>query len=138
MTTAIVKFVSTVDSKLSQLTIENGQLIFASDTRRIYLDFNNIRTEYSQIIPLVDETSREEYMAPIRGFYFVQETNCLWHYDGGWVQLTSPPKEQIVFVDYINLPSIGKEEILYITETDSYKWTPDGYVRLGGSIWEQI
>ena len=72
--TATVKFVSTVDSKLSQLQIENGQLIFVNDTRRIYLDFNGIRTEYSQVILLAKEEDRVGYLTPINAFYFVNET----------------------------------------------------------------
>ena len=70
--TATIKFITTVDSKLSQLGIENGQLIFTSDTRKIYLDSKDIRTEYSQIIPLAKEEDRLNYLSPITGFYFVK------------------------------------------------------------------
>lgn len=139
MTTAIVKFVTTVDSKLSQLTIENGQLIFASDTRRIYLDFNNIRTEYSQIILLAKESDRTNYLSPITAFYFVKETKVFWRYENGeWIQLTSPPKETVVFINYSDLPETGEEKVLYITETQSYIWNGAEYIQLGLSIWEDI
>lgn len=139
MTTAIVKFVSTVDSKLSQLTIENGQLIFASDTRRIYLDFNNIRTEYSQIILLAKESDRTNYLSPITAFYFVKETKVFWRYENGeWIQLTSPPKETVVFINYSNLPETGEEKVLYITETQSYIWNGSEYIRLGTQVWENF
>ena len=97
--TTTVKFVSTIDSKLSQLGIENGQLIFATDTRTIYLDLNGVRTEYNQIVVLFNENQRLSLLSPIEGlFYFVKETNVLWRYDGNyqWVQLTSPPKENII------------------------------------------
>lgn len=139
MTTAIVKFVSTVDSKLSQLTIENGQLIFASDTRRIYLDFNNIRTEYSQIILLAKENDRTNYLSPITAFYFVKETKVFWRYENGeWIQLTSPPKETVVFINYLDLPETGEEKVLYITETQSYIWNGSEYIRLGTQVWENF
>lgn len=139
MTTAIVKFVSTVDSKLSQLTIENGQLIFASDTRRIYLDFNNIRTEYSQIILLAKESDRTNYLSPITAFYFVKETKVFWRYENGeWIQLTSPPKETVVFINYSDLPETGEEKVLYITETQSYIWNGSEYIRLGTQVWENF
>lgn len=139
MTTAIVKFVSTVDSKLSQLTIENGQLIFASDTRRIYLDFNNIRTEYSQFIILGKESDRVNYLTPITAFYFVKETKVFWRYENGeWIQLTSPPKETVVFINYSDLPETGEEKVLYITETQSYIWNGSEYIRLGTQVWENF
>lgn len=137
--TATVKFVSTVDSKLSQLQIENGQLIFVSDTRKICLDFNGVRTEYSQIILLTNEAARLDYLSPITAFYFVKETKVFWRYeDGMWIQLTSPPKETVVFVNYSDLPAKGELEVLYITETQSYKWDGVEYVQLGLSEWEEF
>jgi hypothetical protein len=137
--TATIKFISTVDSKLSQLDIQNGQLIFVSDTRKIYLDFNGIRTEYSQIIPLAKEEDRLNYLSPITGFYFVKETAILWCVEqGNWIQITSKPKEWIVFTTYDNLPKVGISDVLYVTETQSYRWTSDGYIRLGCEVWEPI
>ena len=137
--TATVKFVSTVDSKLSQLQIENGQLIFVSDTRKICLDFNGVRTEYSQLIILATEKDRQNYLSPITAFYFIKSTKCLWRYEGGeWIQLTSPPKEQIVFLNYSDLPLVGESEVLYITETQSYTWNGNEYIRLGTQVWENF
>lgn len=139
MATAIVKFVSTVDSKLSQCQVENGQLIFVSDTRRIYLDFNNIRTEYSQFIILGKESDRVNYLTPITSFYFIKETKTFWRYENGeWVLLTSPPKETVVFINYKDLPQQGQKEVLYITETQSYVWDGENYNQLGLSVWESI
>lgn len=137
--TATIKFISTVDSKLSQLDIQNGQLIFVGDTRKIYLDFNGIRTEYSQIIPLGKESDRLNYLSPITGFYFVKETAVLWRVEQGeWIQLTEPPREWIVYTTYNTLPKQGKLNTLYITETQSYRWIDNEYVRLGCEVWEAI
>ena len=139
--TATIKFVSTISSKLSQLGIENGQLIFVTDTRTIYLDFNGVRTEYNQIVVLFNENQRLSLAYPIEGlFYFVKETNVLWRYDGNyqWVQLTSPPKENIVFLNYNELPSQGKEKVLYITEKTTYQWKNDAYIELGALTWENF
>lgn len=139
--TATVKFVSTTSSKLPQLSIENGQLIFVTDTRTIYLDFNGVRTEYNQIVVLFNENQRLSLAYPIEGlFYFVKETNVLWRYDGNyqWVQLTSPPKENIVFLNYNELPSQGKEKVLYITEKTTYQWKNDAYIELGALTWENF
>ena len=139
--TTTVKFVSTIDSKLSQLGIENGQLIFATDTRTIYLDLNGVRTEYNQIVVLFNENQRLSLLSPIEGlFYFVKETNVLWRYDGNyqWVQLTSPPKENILFLNYADLPSQGQEQVLYITEKTTYQWRDGSYIELGALTWENF
>lgn len=134
--TATIKFVSTVNSKLSQLEVSNGQLIFVSDTRNIYLDFNGVRTEYSQIVILANESDRVNYLTPITAFYFVKETKVLWRFENGeWHQLTTPPKESIIFLNYSNFPAIGTKEVLYISESDTYIWDGKSYIKLGEPVW---
>lgn len=134
--TATVKFLSTVNSKLSQLDIENGQLIFVSDTRNIYLDFNGVRTEYSQVIILAKESDRVNYLSPITAFYFVKETKIFWRFEGGeWIQLTTPPKETVIFLNYSDLPKVGTKEVLYVTESQTYIWDGSEYVLLGEPTW---
>lgn len=134
--TATVKFLSTVNSKLSQLDIENGQLIFVSDTRNIYLDFNGVRTEYSQVIILAKESDRVNYLSPITAFYFVKETKIFWRFEGGeWIQLTTPPKETIIFLNYSDLPNVGTKGVLYVTESQTYIWDGSEYVLLGEPTW---
>ena len=52
----------------------------------------------------------------------IQETKTFWRYENGeWIQLTSPPKETVVFINYANLPQPGQEKVLYITETQYEK-----------------
>ena len=137
--TATIKYISTVESKLSQLPIENGQLIFINDTRKIFLDFNDIRTEYSQIMVLQNEEHRKNILSPVTGFYFILSTCTLWRYQNGeWIQITTPPKENIAFLDYSDLPKQGKEEVLYVTKDQSYRWNGDGYTKLGNLIWEEF
>lgn len=131
--TATVKFITTVNSKLSQLEVVNGQLIFVSDTQRIYLDFNNTRTEYSQIIVLRNEDQRLD-INPVEGFYFVLDTNILWRYESGWIQLTTPPKENVVFINYEDLPEEGMEQVLYITENNFLTWNGEEYIERGTTL----
>lgn len=61
----IVKIISTVDSKLSTIPVDNGQLIFVYDKKKIALDINGIRTVYEQIITLNDELQRTSLLAPL-------------------------------------------------------------------------
>ena len=135
MATAIIKFYSTVASKLDNLEIIDGQLIFVSDIKKIYLDLNNKRVEYSQIILLVSEEQRKGILAPIEGFYFVEETKILWRYKNDWSQITYPPKEQVKIIEKgEGLPLNGEKNVIYILGTKIYKWN-DEYIELGTSQW---
>lgn len=96
-TKPIIDVISTTNSKLSNLPIKDGQLIFVHDSKKIALDYKNVRTVYEQIQVLEKESNRTELIAPINSFYFVAETSILWKYHNGqWIQLTNcvnpPPK----------------------------------------------
>lgn len=121
----VLKVISTTDSKLKQLQIQNGQLIFVYDKWQIYMDMNNKRTLYEQIKTIDTETERSNILAPINGFYFIIETGVLWRYSEKWIQITSPPIKYIVYRDsYLNFPTVGNEDQIYIdtTENATYRW----------------
>lgn len=121
----ILKVISTNDSQLSKLPIKNGQLIFAHDKQQIYLDVQNKRTCYEQIVTLNTEEQRTSLLAPIDGFYFIMETAILWRYSDDWIQITSQPAKQIVLEDsYLKFPVVGNENQIYIdtTENATYHW----------------
>lgn len=86
--------IATVNSKLSDLSIKDGQLIFVQDKNMIALDFGGERRLYKQIEELATESVRTSMLAPVTGrYYFVIETNSLWTYRNGWVQITSTPED---------------------------------------------
>ena len=134
MADSVIRYYAVSRDKLDQLAVADGQLIFVRDAREIYLDVNGERTSYSQIMVLFDEEHRKG-LKPVTGFYFVSSTNVLWRYDNQWIQLTTPPREVVVFSD--ELPQQGVEETLYITEEDIYKFDDGKYTKLGGTPqWE--
>lgn len=92
----ILKAYSTVESKLPTLPLEDGQLIFVYDKKKIILDNHGVRTVYEQIQTIEKEEQRNDLLAPIDSFYFVIETSILWRYSNGhWNQITTSPQEQI-------------------------------------------
>lgn len=92
----ILKAYSTVESKLPTLPLEDGQLIFVYDKKKIILDNHGVRTVYEQIQTIETEEQRTDLLAPIDSFYFVIETSILWRYSNGhWNQITTSPQEQI-------------------------------------------
>lgn len=110
----ILSVCATVGSRLSELTIQNGQLIFIQDKRRIALDYGDKRVFYNQIIELETEQARKSLLAPVAGsYYFVINTAVFWAYqESGWIQITTPP-QNIVFIG-TTLPELGSAKTLYV------------------------
>lgn len=109
----VLSVCATVRSKLSDLPLKDGQLIFVRDKHKIALDFGGKRTFYNQIEELATDGARTSILAPVTGcYYFVIETAVLWTYQNGWVQITTPPKD-VVFIG-TELPELGVTKTLYV------------------------
>ena len=104
---------ATVGSRLPDLAIKNGQLIFIQDKHVIAFDFGGVRRFYNQIIEIDTEAERDALSDMVSGaFYFVIDTACLWTYRDKWYQLTTPPKE-VLFIG-TELPALGSNRTLYV------------------------
>lgn len=119
---AIVKFYHTTQSKLAQLPVSDGNLIFVTDTKKMYLDINGNRLGYQDIQILPTETDRTSILAPIEGFYYVEETNILWRYKEGWKKVTPDNLSPLFFGAYEDFPPTGNSNVLYISDDATYKW----------------
>lgn len=114
----VLSVVATNASKIKDLGIENGQLIFVEDHKTIAFDFHNKRTFYNQIITLNTDEERQSILAPVNSaFYFVFSTAVLWTYKDRWVQITTPPHE-IVYIGS-GLPELGSANTLYVDKRDA-------------------
>lgn len=120
--TAIVKCYATVESKLSQLPVSDGNLIFVRDTGRICLDILGTRQTYVDIRVLSQDTDRTLMLAPVEGFYYVEDTDVLWRYKGGWKQITPDTVDPLFFGDPDDFPPQGKSKTLYISDEGIYRW----------------
>ena len=114
----ILSVCATVGSKLPDLAIKDGQLVFVRDRHKIALDYNGKRTFYNQIEELDTELARQSMLAPVSGhYYFVIDTAVLWTYrETGWVQITTRP-EEVVFIG-TELPELGSWQTLYVDTTN--------------------
>ena len=61
----ILSAIATMGSRLPDLTIKDGQLLFIQDLHRIALDFDGKRIFYNQIIELQTDQDRLSLLAPI-------------------------------------------------------------------------
>lgn len=88
----VLSAIATSNSKLSELSVKDGQLIFVQDKNAIAFDFGGRRRLYKQIEEISTDEARLSILAPVTGcYYFVVETSVLWTYHGGWVQITTTP-----------------------------------------------
>lgn len=116
MASAVMSLVATSSSRIRELVIKDGQLIFIQDLGRIAFDYKGKRVFYNQIVELETEADRLELDNPLDGYYFVIDSACLWFYKDGWTQITEKPNE-ILFID-VELPQLGQQGKLYIDTND--------------------
>ena len=115
-TRQVMSLIATSSSKIRELVIKDGQLIFMQDVGRIAFDFKGKRVFYNQIVELETEAERLDLNSPLNGYYFVINTACLWMYKNGWIQITEKPQE-IVFIG-TELPQLGQANKIYANTTE--------------------
>lgn len=116
-TKRVLSLIATQSSRIRDLTIKDGQLIFIQDIGRIAFDFKGKRVYYNQIVELNTEAERLTLDSPLSGYYFVIDSACLWFYKNNkWIQITEKP-EDIVFIG-VELPELGQKNKIYVNTTD--------------------
>jgi hypothetical protein len=117
MASTVMSLVATSSSRIRELVIKDGQLIFIQDLGRIAFDFKGKRVFYNQIVELETEADRLELSEPLDGYYFVIDSACLWFYKNNeWLQITEKP-ESIVSID-VELPQLGQANKIYVDKDD--------------------
>ena len=115
-TKKVMRLIATSSSRIKDLIIEDGNLIFIQDLGRIAFDYKGKRVFYNQIVELDTEVERLALDSPLNGYYFVIDTACLWCYKDKWIQITDKPQD-IVFIG-VELPALGQENKLYISKAE--------------------
>ncbi len=115
-TKQVMSLVATSSSRIRELVIKDGQLIFVQDLGRIAFDFKGKRVFYNQIIELETEAERATLEDPFDGYYFTIDEGCLWRYKNGWIQITEKPQE-ILFVG-VEFPQLGQKNKIYVNRTE--------------------
>ncbi len=109
----MIKVIGTIANKVKNLPIEDGQIIFVKDKKRVAVDIDGKRTFYNQIELLDKDQDRLDLLAPVNGcFYFVIDTAVLWFYQNDWIQLTTTPHDVVFFGTTI--PELGRANVLYV------------------------
>lgn len=137
----VLKVVSTTSDKLDNIDVTYGQLIFSRDDRVIYFDTDE-RTTYQAIISIASEEFRKKLVKPVNGYYFIEETGAIWKYDSTryskWRQITTPPKDYVIFNEKDIFPAIGSEDVLYVDKDVIYRYIDGDYVEMNSLKWGQF
>lgn len=116
-TKPVLSVCATVSSRVKDLVIKQGQLVFVQDTNKIAFDFNGRRKFYNSITTLESENERKNIEPINEHFYFVIDTAVLWTYQDRWIQLTTSP-EEIIFIG-TELPALGQNnKTLYVNKQE--------------------
>ena len=115
-TKSVLSLVATTSSRIRDLVIKDGQLVFLQDVGRIAFDYNGKRVFYNQIVELETEAERQDLINPLDGYYFVIDTAVLWFYKDGWIQITERPQD-VLFIG-VELPLLGQAGKLYVDVDD--------------------
>lgn len=82
---SIVTHIQCLESELNNISIVNGQLIYTSDTNKLYWDVNDNRQVITDII-IITENEYNNLLAPLNTFYYISDLNKLMYYNGtNWI-----------------------------------------------------
>lgn len=130
----------TDSANIANIEVSVGNLLFCEDTKRIYFDGTNGRICYDSIMVFQTIEEMLAYDNPYIGFYFVESEKTLWRYDGdGWIAITEPPKNVIMFIPESDLPEEGESEVLYVCGTKLFIWEDEQYKQINAdSVWQEV
>ena len=116
VTETVMSLIATKSSRIRELPIKDGQLVFIQDLGRIAFDFNGKRVFYNQIVQLDTDAERLALEAPLNGYYFIIDEGRLWFYQDEWIPSTGAPQE-VLFIG-VELPQLGQKNTLYVDKDD--------------------
>ena len=122
---AQMKLIYTTASKLNELPVSDGQIIYAPDDNTICLDMRSQRFTYKTIRTFNTDAERLMAASASAGFYYVEETNIIWRktLNGAWRQITPSNLEPVFCGGSTDaFPQTGMEGVLYYTKEGIYGW----------------
>ena len=118
---SVLSLTEVSQSRLSDIPIIDGQLIFCRDTGNFYKDDTITRKQMSSDLVICSELP----LAPLANKIYLLLTNTLYFFNGEWIELNESPiiKEDTIY----SFPTIGDVYHIYIaTKTNkTYRWDAD-------------
>lgn len=96
----MITFWNITSNKLNELEISEDEekVIFVSDTERLYVDFNGVRTEYRNIIYVQNIHNIPQNDGSKNSIYFEIPTKKLYYYVNDEYYILNPDPESMVFI----------------------------------------
>lgn len=101
--------IQTTEAKLNNIPAIDGQLLFCTDSGRIYKDTSDGRIRFGNELDIVDELPEN----PIeQHFYYVRRSKSLYLYDSGWFDISDTDL-------FVEGSTAQNGVVLYTTEKES-------------------
>ena len=91
----MIKFINEIKSVIDSKQPLKEAIIFATDTKELFIDVNNQRIQINDVNTVSTVTDLDNILAPLRNkLYFVEENNLLYRYDGtDWAAISTTQEQ---------------------------------------------
>lgn len=98
-----------------------------------------LRLDFTTIRVFKTDAERVGTLAPVEGFYYVEDTGVLWRYSSSWRQITPSNLTPIFFGKYEDFPPTGSSSMLYVDDAQTYRWDGAKYIVVANKTeWEML
>lgn len=81
-TLSLTTFITTNKAKIKDIPVVNRRFVFVKDSKELYIDYNNIRSQISDVIILETESELSSVITPLENkFYFCIDTHRLYRFN---------------------------------------------------------
>ena len=98
----MIDFIASVKSKIQNNAPLKEAIIFATDTKELFIDVNNSRIQINDLVVVDTVDNLDNILAPLNKFYYVEENNLIYKYTSdGWKCITTTQDQYEALLDSV-------------------------------------
>ena len=98
----MIDFIASVKSKIQNNAPLKEAIIFATDTKELFIDVNNSRIQINDLVVVDTVANLDNILAPLNKFYYVEENNLIYKYTSdGWKCITTTQDQYEALLDSV-------------------------------------